>query len=260
MQNPIGVVSCHLESSSPEQAFERARDYGMQGIEWFEYSETPLTDGPVAGRIAALARDCGMANSYHAPWFGRWDLGCLTQQEAELRITEMLQRAHALDARLMTAHLGTFPEGAAPLDAVRTVASALQACARRAENLGTRIGVENFVAGPPDRCLAHSMAQFDLLFDIATSEAIGLTLDTGHSNVTGITGALLEKHGARLVNTHLHDNDGSKDSHRPPGDGTIDWGEQLRTFRRIAYRGPLVLEFHESHGRFADFIAEIRRY
>jgi sugar phosphate isomerase/epimerase len=35
--------------------------------------------------------------------------------------------------------------------------------------------------------------------------------------------ALLQRHGGRLLTTHLSDNDGAADRHWPPGEGVVDW-------------------------------------
>ncbi|MDP6439137.1 MAG: sugar phosphate isomerase/epimerase family protein [Candidatus Brocadiia bacterium] len=258
MDNLIGTVSGCLEAPSPEETFEVALDYGFGRIEWFESEAPTFSDEPVAGLIAELARRHGMTNSYHAPWVGRWNMGQQTPGGAQETVTEMLRSARRLDAHMMTVHLGIHAEGADHGEAVRTAARAFQACTPLAEEFGVCIAVENSPGPSVHQKLGVDLADFDALFEICTSPRIGLTLDTGHANTSGTNMALLEKHGARLLNTHIHDNDGSGDAHQPPGAGTVDWDAVLGKVKGLAYAGPFILEYQKVHGRFRDFMATLR--
>ena len=64
---------------------------------------------------------------------------------------------------------------------------------------------------------------------------LGMCLDTGHAAVFGDDcGDAVRRIGRYLQALHIHDNDGTADQHRLPGDGIIDW-ERLR------------LALHEAH-------------
>lgn len=53
---------------------------------------------------------------------------------------------------------------------------------------------------------------------------LGLCLDVGHANISGIgIEAFFELMAPLMVTCHLHDNNGMKDEHIAPGQGTIDW-------------------------------------
>ena len=72
--------------------------------------------------------------------------------------------------------------------------------------------------------------------------AFGLVLDNGHSYCAGSTDEYLALAAERLCSLHLHDNDGSYDSHLIPGEGTFPWEEFGPKLLRTGYTGPLMLE------------------
>ena len=71
---------------------------------------------------------------------------------------------------------------------------------------------------------------------------IALALDTGHANLVESAEKETLAAGSLLVTTHVHDNDGRADSHRPPGLGTVDWSRWSSALDAIGYRGPIMLE------------------
>lgn len=82
------------------------------------------------------------------------------------------------------------------------------------------------------------------------SPFIGTCFDIGHSNVISqrrgdTTDDYIRTLAPSMVVCHLHDNDGSGDQHKVPGDGTIDWARYVPMLAN-APRHP-VLE-NESHG------------
>jgi sugar phosphate isomerase/epimerase len=101
------------------------------------------------------------------------------------------------------------------------------------------ICVENM---PPGVHPGSSMSELFEIVDELDHPAVALALDTGHANLTSNVGQETRACGARLVTTHVHDNDGRRDSHEPPGHGTIDWNQWGKALDNIGYRGPVMLE------------------
>ena len=48
--------------------------------------------------------------------------------------------------------------------------------------------------------------------------------------------------GDLMFGTHISDNDGSRDQHRTPGGGRIDWRAVVAAFKQIGYDGVFNLE------------------
>ena len=75
------------------------------------------------------------------------------------------------------------------------------------------------------------------------ADRIGITYDSGHGNYGYARGLQhLEKHKDRLKILHLHDNDGTLDSHQTPFSGTVDWEKLTGIIARSSYSGPLSFE------------------
>ncbi|QYZ80258.1 sugar phosphate isomerase/epimerase [Methanofollis formosanus] len=58
---------------------------------------------------------------------------------------------------------------------------------------------------------------------------VGFVLDVGHANIRKCLPAFLDH---PIAHVHLHDNDGSADTHSPVGTGTIDFAAVMEAVRR----------------------------
>ena len=102
-----------------------------------------------------------------------------------------------------------------------------------------RIAVETLQGASRDSWLRL----FDLLFDRYPPDFIGLCLDIGHWHiVAGADLSILDRHGDRLIATHVHDNFGATDDHLLPFLGTIDWDSVTRAIAATPCEMPLNLE------------------
>ncbi len=105
---------------------------------------------------------------------------------------------------------------------------------------GVRIAVENLLCASADSWLAL----FDRLFARYDAGFLGLCLDTGHWFAAAGPGdmSILDRHGDRLIATHVHDNFGVIDEHLLPFDGRIDWPTMMRAIAATPCEMPLNLE------------------
>nr|WP_202320550.1 sugar phosphate isomerase/epimerase [Archaeoglobus neptunius] len=87
------------------------------------------------------------------------------------------------------------------------------------------------------------------LNDILESTDMGLTIDVGHYNIQ--ENPFFMENFDRVLNMHLHDNDGKQDQHLALGRGTVDLGK----FRLDEYTGFLTIETREESA-----ILESRNY
>jgi sugar phosphate isomerase/epimerase len=99
----------------------------------------------------------------------------------------------------------------------------------------------------------------DLLVEL-NHPRLALALDTGHANLTANAAEETRAAGSLLATTHVHDNNGRKDSHEPPGCGTIDWAAWGEALDRIGYEGPIMLEcirhLREHPGSFNPWVLQ----
>jgi sugar phosphate isomerase/epimerase len=121
-----------------------------------------------------------------------------------------------------------------------------------AESRGVRLAVEN-TRGEPH--LDGLLRRFDSPF-------LGLCYDSSHDRIASpVPLAILERHGGRLLTTHLSDNDGRADLHWPPGEGVVDW-KGLATAPPLRRLGAVMLEVlgprNKPGSGPADFLHEMR--
>jgi sugar phosphate isomerase/epimerase len=122
----------------------------------------------------------------------------------------------------------------------------------RAEGLKTPLLLENVWEDGP---LFHRA-----LFEQLRSPFFGFCLDVGHQNSFSGTpmNEWLEVLAPFLLEMHLHDNDGSRDQHRPVGDGAVDFPSLFRFLRSTGREPLLTLEPHRKEDLAATLEGLIR--
>jgi sugar phosphate isomerase/epimerase len=85
-------------------------------------------------------------------------------------------------------------------------------------------------------------AEMLALLDGFDASRVGICLDSGHVHQGRDVPDYIRGVSGRIVTVHLHDNDGTRDAHAMPGDGTIDWPAVLGALGEAGYGGPLVGE------------------
>ncbi|HXX46264.1 MAG TPA: sugar phosphate isomerase/epimerase family protein [Candidatus Acidoferrales bacterium] len=117
--------------------------------------------------------------------------------------------------------------------------SSLEHLALFAKQRGVTIAIENT---PNEFCSAESLVQFvkqTRLHDLR------FCFDIGHAHIGEGVAAALELMRDRVVTVHLHDNQGEKDEHLLPYEGTIDWDAALAALAGAPESPALVLELKE---------------
>ena len=111
-----------------------------------------------------------------------------------------------------------------------------------AAKIGLRVAVENVFDEEPEA--------LQMLIEKIDSPDFGFCFDTGHFNLfSRVTmEQWFESLGRRLVEVHLHDNDGKADSHWALGRGNIDFEKIFRLLNTHAPAPVLTLEVHDKDG------------
>ncbi|HEY0796865.1 MAG TPA: sugar phosphate isomerase/epimerase family protein [Acidisarcina sp.] len=152
-------------------------------------------------------------------------------------IKRALEVAEQIHFKYLIVHLGD-REDTWTLRTLEHSMTALEHLRAFASPLGVKLLIEN---------LNSDVAQPSHLTEIIATghfHDIGVCLDVGHAHLRdGIPSAITELKD-HLRSSHLHDNEGDKDAHLWPGDGTIAWPETM-TELKAAPKGPAaVLEIH----------------
>jgi sugar phosphate isomerase/epimerase len=109
-----------------------------------------------------------------------------------------------------------------------------------AQEFGVKITIENGLYPLP--FLLRTADDFIRFYEDLGETDLGLTLDIGHANVNSQINEFFEKVPEKIVHAHLHDNHGRTDEHLGLGDGIIDWLKIVRAFKKISFKGTLVVE------------------
>jgi sugar phosphate isomerase/epimerase len=90
----------------------------------------------------------------------------------------------------------------------------------------------------------------EIALEEIVSPHLGLCYDSSHDFLYGTPpGSILQRWGQRLVTTHFSDNQGKRDDHWLPGEGTVNWDIIRTCFPSETYSGTLHLEVFPRPGQ-----------
>lgn len=112
--------------------------------------------------------------------------------------------------------------------------------------LGITLSIEN--TWPTER----NRAAIPALLAAFGAETMGFCFDSGHANLAGDTEWLIAEAFPRLSCLHLHDNDGQRDLHQLPGQGTCRWDRIIDAIAAVGYRKPLNFELSMTRSGYED--------
>jgi sugar phosphate isomerase/epimerase len=196
-------------------------DLGLTHVELRQGYLDTHPDAPTPRELRELTAATDVTYTFHAP-FRDANLGNSneTLRRATVRsVTRTLDTALAAEAGAVVVHGGSVPRrypDRVRAHARRQAVRSLRECARHADDIGMHLCVENQrwkrararYTETPER-LAAFLEEIDV-----DSDYLGVTVDVGHANVTGVDpAAFVDRFGDRIRVCHLHDNDGTADQH-----------------------------------------------
>lgn len=200
--------------------------------------------GSEYARVKAMVDDLGLRLAVHAPAV---DLNPLSINPDVQRLTfdqyvAAMGLARALGAGLLTVHLGTMSFPGFPRDrAMERCVGFFCGLLDRLDAAGPVLALENVAWGY--RNPFESVSDYLAIADALRDPRVGFTLDLGHAYLAGLdAAAFIREAGPRLVNVHVHDNDGSEDWHWPLATGCIDFRPVALALDEARYSGPLTYE------------------
>jgi sugar phosphate isomerase/epimerase len=236
---------------------ERLQRGGAQAIEIFcAKGHFDYTDRQQVREIAGFFKSSGVElNSLHSPLFSDDDWGKSGVEPVNVATTE---KRHAIDSmdeikraievaeilpfRYLIQHIGTPRESFSDkkFDAAMTAIEHLRAFAKP---LGVTILIENI---PNELSIPEKLNE---LVSIAHFNDVHFCFDIGHAHITGTVEKDFDLMKERIRSTHIHDNDGQADSHKWPGEGTIDWPRAMDLLRSAPQVPPLLFEIEGIEGQ-----------
>lgn len=190
----------------------------------------------------ALLRSLDCRLTLHGPFWELCPGSCdaLIRQVTLLRWHQILDVAARVGPRHVVCHTGFDPRHHREQKGqwIRRALTVLEPLVDRAERLGVCLCLENVWEEDP--------SLHEDIFSRLDSPFFGFCLDVGHQHAfsqTPLT-AWLEALSDRLLEIHVHDNDGSRDDHLPVGMGSIDFALLFGTLLRKGRKPLLTVEPH----------------
>ena len=200
-------------------------------------------------RLGGFLDSLGMCAAQHHGLCATWAPAGESQDEVVENIVKCARWTANLGSKVLVIHpgnsiarLGTiaaydkaFHEEMARIgrtEIMRLMARNVDAAAEEARAFGVSVAMENVHFFNEDNTLLP-----DLFAEVHSTNA-GYCIDFGHAHYAG--GGVdywLDKLGDRILTTHIHDNRGRDDEHRPPGFGTIPWPDVIACLRALGYEG-----------------------
>lgn len=189
-------------------------------------------------------KNCGVPLTVHPP---AWDVNPAAPVRA-LRLTaqELNQKsaafAHCVGASQIVFHPGYYDGDSffSKSKAVNHCYESLDALIQAAKPLGLTIAFEN-IAGPSSSLFTQE--EFPHALD-GIDGCVKYLLDVGHANMNSWNiPRVIEALAPRLCAFHLHDNNGSADSHLPIRTGTIDWESCFSVMRQLPEDVLYIMEY-----------------
>jgi sugar phosphate isomerase/epimerase len=250
----LKVISSHvfLRNRLHPGLLETIQKSGADGVELFAARQHfDYTDRGAIRDLAEWFRSNPTeAFSMHAPLYTDHEMGRWGQPGVNVIHPEKARRIDAMDEikralevaeqipfRFMVIHLGEREDTWSPR-ALEYSITALEHLRAFASPLGVKLLVENI---PNDVTRPANILE---ILNTGHFTDIGVCLDVGHANLGDGVKPTFDELRDRIRSSHLHDNNGDRDAHLWPGDGTISWDEVFDGLKTAPQIPAGVLEIH----------------
>lgn len=189
--------------------------------------------------LESMMKSYDLTYSIHAP-FNDINIASLNESVREMSVIELIKimnMASELDIKTVTIHPGLYSLVVSGLEerSVMAAKRSLRTLDRMAQECGVRLCVENM---PGFRFFLGQTAE--QMSELLEGTNLPICLDIGHANTTGQLNEIIDTLGNRIMNVHIHDNDGKQDQHLTIGEGTVDFDDCLK--RLSSYGGRYIIE------------------
>lgn len=207
------------------------------GLELFYEFGDPYHWEQVIKEVFAKRPSCPM--SLHGPCVGV-NLADEHSSHYLFSYRDIFSFAAAHQISFVVVHTNESYEGI-PEEIRRRVIHRLELIMELANDFQVPLAIEN-VGLKPKNSMLFDWPEYRNLFN--HFPAAYALLDTGHAHVNGWNlPEVVTELGDRLIACHLHDNDGSTDSHLPIGLGSIEWSAFFAAVTECAPQTTLVFEY-----------------
>lgn len=215
-----------------EERFEMIKESGFDGVMlWWE--DKHIEGGDVITIYQPdIARRYGLyIENMHMPYYKMADLiwkDGIDGEDYTRYVQDVIHKSKQIGVETIVLHTAETSDIKLP----NTIAlERMKRIAEEAERCEVKLALENILFNDT----------LDYLMQVK-SPYLGFCFDSGHNNCMSQDSCMLDKYGDRLFTVHFHDNDGKKDEHRIPYDGSIDWNGIMHKLNKLEYNGAVGLE------------------
>ena len=238
----LSITTDYFQSTGdPEPYLRRIAEAGFTHVHWCHHWFTDFLYSPhEVAQIARWMKVFGFAVlNIHASRGQEKDWGSLREyvrlSGVEL-VQNRIQMAAELHSNVVILHIPPPPEGEGAPNGkfAGQLYRSMDALTEVAHACGVRIALENMIG--------DDYVLLDALLARYEPGVLGFCFDSGHANMAPDGLGVLERHKARLIAVHLHDNDGNNDQHKIPFTGTIEWTKLMQIICSSPYQAGINLE------------------
>ncbi len=185
--------------------------------------------------------------SVHAPFGGENDLSIPDKKKREKMhssVIKVMEKGKILGIEVIVIHPGGAMKKEEIKERLKIFHQSIEKILPLAENYRIKIAVENMPPGHP----GTEAKELKEIVERFNSPYLGVCFDTGHANLCKDFKKEFLLLKDRIVTFHIHDNEGSQDSHQFPLTGTIDWIWFIKQVKSMNYTGSLPIECDLSKG------------
>ena len=202
----------------------------------------------MAAEYRQLAEAAGLRiRSVHAPCEAEWDMSSDDESVRRKSVEEVvlaMERCREMGGELVVVHPGRrlvatgSEEDAEHERRIDNSIRSLEDIVEAARSTGIKIAVENQWANE----VGGREKYFLRLLETLDPALTGICFDSSHANITPGTHEMIGRLKHSIITTHLSDNHGQYDEHKPPFTASIDWKSTLKLLLDKGYRGPWLME------------------
>jgi sugar phosphate isomerase/epimerase len=245
----FGLASDLFWDPLGESEITAVADHGFSFFEiWGHMPWFDIYSSSMASELKAMVDAHGMRiRSVHAPCEADWDISSENEEVRRTSVKEAvlsIERCREMGGELVVMHPGrrlSTDGDEAEAEHNRRIGKSIESffdILSAAEDNGIRIAVENQWSNE----VGGKEKQFMMLLDTLDPKLTGICFDSSHANITPGTLEMIGRLEHRIITTHLSDNHGEYDEHKPPFTASIDWQEILKVLLRKDFCGPWLME------------------
>lgn len=156
-------------------------------------------------------------------------------------IQDAIETAYLMGAGIVSVCPGHTLNGQSRENGLELLKTSLNTLCRFAAQRGIRLALEPADAYETD--LVNTVGEAAQLISEVGCSNLGIVLDCGHVQLTGESMAsAFQAAGDRLYHLHVDDNNGLRDQHLVPGEGSIDFDDLFTLLRSSGYNHYLCAE------------------